>query len=105
MLTWDGDLAHERVYDRGAGVAGAVNRFTARWNEHELYCHPDLAAILPSAPGPPLPSSVDPSDVDALLERLSELANWHEASIIPESRDWGDPAEGYGIDNPRCPRR
>jgi protein gp37 len=41
-----GVTLHERTLNE------PLRCFTTRWNENELYCRPDLAAILPNAPWP-----------------------------------------------------
>ena len=101
VLTWEGGTDDERVVERGARVAAAVNRFTGRWCEHELYCHPELAGELPARPVEPLEASVDPTRADALVQRLSRLSNWREAAYVADAPDWGEPAEGYGLANGR----
>jgi hypothetical protein len=105
VLTWEGAAEDERIYEPEATIAVRLNAFTARWCEHELYCRPDLEHLLPDGPVEPLPTSVDSGDADALIAHLVVLPNWREAAEVAEAKDWGDPAEGYGLRHGRGVRR
>lgn len=69
VLTWKGTADDERIYEHDAAVGKMLNDWTARWCETELYCRPDLECWLPAEPAPPLASSFDPVEADAVVAR------------------------------------
>ena len=97
VLTWKGLPASERVYEHDVTVAHALNHWTARWCDTELYCRPDLAHMLPTDQIDQLAPSLNPDDVEAVMRELTRYPNWQQADEAAQGPDWGGPNAVHGV--------
>ena len=107
VLTWEGAAEDERIFEPEATIAVRLNAFTARWCEHELYCRPDLEALAPRTDPVQARSRFrsTPRTQMRSSPASSSCRTGGRRQKSPKRRDWGEPAEGYGLRHGRKVRR